>query len=198
MGANPVSRTHVGIDPGITGCLCLISAGGSVSFWDTPTNQIKVGKKTRAVYDVPAMIAILRDNLHKFGEVLVTIEELHAMPTNGGCGNFSSGYGYGLWIGLLAATGLPYQTVQPTRWKKLLGMKKVEGKDAAKKAADRMFACQLFPSASGRMNLVKHHGRADSLLIAEYGRRCANGVSSGAAGTPEILAMPTEISQYLQ
>jgi hypothetical protein len=166
-----VNRASVGIDPGTTGCLALLSVDGTVHFWDTPVNQIKVGKKTRSVYDVPAMISILKNPL--LDGAIVTIEELHAMPKNGGMGNFSSGFGYGLWMMGLASLGFSHQTVQPAKWKKTLGLKKTDGDitDAAKKAGDRMFACQLFPGAVDRMNLVKHHGRADSLLIAEYGRR---------------------------
>jgi crossover junction endodeoxyribonuclease RuvC len=167
-----MSRASVGIDPGTTGAIALITEDGAVQFWDTPAPKLKVGKKERHVYDVPAMITILK-NLPT--GAIVTIEELHAMPKNGGLGNFASGFGYGLWMMALSLLAIPHQTVQPAKWKKALGMKKPEGetKDSDKKSVDRMFACQLFPTAVDRMNLVKHHGRADSLLIAEYGRRLA-------------------------
>ncbi len=178
------NRVSIGIDPGTTGCVCQISAGGSINFWDTPCDKVKVGKKVRAVYDIAKMASILREAA-RLGAPLVTIEEIHAMPKNGGCGNFSSGYGYGVWLALLTSLGIPFQTVQPAAWKKALGLKKPAGEkitDSAKKAADKQFACRLFPSAASQMALVKHHGRADSLLIAEYGRRSfSNGVMESAA-----------------
>jgi hypothetical protein len=169
-------RYFVGIDPGTTGCVAMISPDGQVDFWDTPTYKVKVGKSLRTVYDLPVMINLVRSFAER--DVLVTIEEIHAMPTSGGLGNFSSGFGYGLWLMALAMAGLPHQIVQPAAWKKYLGLKRPVGKpkDSEKKAADLVFAQRLFPAAVEKMHIVKHHGRADSLLIAEYGRR-----SSGAS-----------------
>jgi crossover junction endodeoxyribonuclease RuvC len=45
-------------------------------------------------------------------------------------------------------------------------MQGVADKDAA-----RMRACQLFPSAANMLERKKDDGRAEALLIAEYGRR---------------------------
>jgi hypothetical protein len=174
------SMFFIGIDPGTTGAVALLSPNGDVRFYDTPTTQVRVGKKNRAVYDVVAMRRILRD--FELLDPTVTIEEVHAMPKNGGCGNFSSGYGFGLWVGLLTAFGYPFTTVQPLRWKKILGIKHAAGSsDADKKNSDRMLACRLFPKAADQMNLVKHHGRADALLIGEYGRRMSGyGINQAA------------------
>ena len=166
---------HIGIDPGTTGCCCVIEPQ-MIHFYDTPTNEIRVGKTNRRVYDRRAMISILRtvqDIVNReMGECLVSIEDIHPMPKNGGVGNFSSGFGFGCWLMALDAIGLPYQIVPSQRWKKAMGLKHVmDATDSDKKNADRMLACQLFPQAADRMNLVKHHGRADALLIAAYGKR---------------------------
>jgi len=164
----------VGIDPGTTGCVCVLEQ--AIHFFDTPTNQVKVGKTLRNVYDRREMLSILRTVqdivAREGGDCLVTIEDIHPMPKNGGVGNFSSGFGFGCWLMAMDAMNLPYQIVPSQRWKKAMGLKHAaETSDKDKKNADRILACQLFPQAADRMNLVKHHGRSDALLIAAYGSR---------------------------
>ena len=39
------------------------------------------------------------------------------------------------------------------------------------KSAARFKAMALFPSLADQLKLVKHDGRAEALLLAEYGRR---------------------------
>ncbi len=75
---------------------------------------------------------------------------------------FTIGVGFGAWLGLLGALEIPYTRVRPARWKHALGLR---GKD---KEAARLRAQQLFPSAD--LQLKKHHGRAEALLLASYGR----------------------------
>jgi crossover junction endodeoxyribonuclease RuvC len=79
---------------------------------------------------------------------------------------FTMGRGLGTWEGVLAGLGIPYELVTPQRWKKALmdGM----GKD---KDASRLQAIRLFPAIAGQLARKKDDGRADALLIAEYGRR---------------------------
>ena len=72
------------------------------------------------------------------------------------------GFGYGLWIGILATLEIPYTTVRPAQWKKAFSL----GKD---KEASRLRAMQLYPGADPR--LKKHHDRAEALLLASYGLR---------------------------
>jgi crossover junction endodeoxyribonuclease RuvC len=55
--------------------------------------------------------------------------------------------------------------VQPATWKDWYSL---TGK---KKAASLHTARTLFPALTDRLKLQKHHNRAESLLIAHYGRR---------------------------
>ena len=87
------------------------------------------------------------------------IEEAQSMPGQGVRSMFTTGYGLGLWVALLAALQMPYTTVRPAIWK-ALGL----GKD---KEQARLRAQQLFPTAD--LRLKKHHGRAEALLLAWYG-----------------------------
>ena len=73
------------------------------------------------------------------------------------------GVGYGIWIGILAALNIPYTEVHPVTWKSkiMAGMGKEKDASIAR-------AKQLYPTAD--LSLKKHHGRADALLIAHFGR----------------------------
>jgi len=153
---------YIGIDPGLSGAVAMLSSSGSVlALDDTPVAS--VGKKH--VY-LPREMKRLIFELAASGEVIAVLEDVHAMPKQGVTSTFSLGRGAGLWEGILVGIGVPYELVKPELWKKIMmsGM----GKD---KDASRVKALQLFPAAINSLALKKHHGRADALLLAEYRRR---------------------------
>lgn len=154
-----VTRT-VGIDPGLSGGIAVLPEG---YIQDTPTAVVS-GQKNRRVYLVAQMVAILKD-LQQYGPLEACIEAQHAMPGQGVVSTGSLMYGFGLWIGILAGLEIPYTIVQPQTWKKtmLAGM----GKD---KDASRVRAQQLFPQLTDMLNRKSDHGRAEALLIANWGR----------------------------
>ena len=78
---------------------------------------------------------------------------------------FNFGKGFGLWLGILAGLGIPHTLVTPQAWKKEM-MQGMGDKDAA-----RIRAQELFPHCVDSLSRKKDIGRADALLIAEYGRR---------------------------
>ncbi len=87
------------------------------------------------------------------------------MPGQGVVSMFSMGYGYGLLLGVIVALEIPYTLVAPQTWKKAM----LFDMPARDKAASLARAKQLFPTMSGEIG--KHHGKAEALLIAEYGKR---------------------------
>lgn len=154
---------HIGIDPGLTGAVAVLSPAGILEgLHDVPVLSLKVQRGTRAVYDVPGMVALLRP--YGAAQAHVCIEEAQAMPGQGTRSMFTIGHGYGLWLGILAALQIPYTPVRPAIWKRSM----VLGKD---KEASRLRAMQLYPGADLRRK--KHHGRAEALLLAVYGVRHA-------------------------
>jgi hypothetical protein len=137
----------------------LAADGALLAVHDTPTLTLRVARGTRHDYDVPGMCALVAP--YAGAGLHVVIEASQAMPGQGTRSMFTTGYGYGLWLGILAALALPYTPVRPVVWKKAFSSL---GKD---KEAARLRAQQLFPSAD--LRLRKHHGRAESLLLAYYG-----------------------------
>ena len=73
---------------------------------------------------------------------------------------FTFGRGYGLCLGVIAALGLPSTLVTPQVWKKAAGLLRAD------KEKSRARAIQLWPQAD--LGLVKHHGRAEALLIGRW------------------------------
>ena len=90
----------VGIDPGLAGALAVLDAHGTLAARaETPTLTLKVQRGTRQVYDVPGIAELLRS--YAGYQCQVCIEESQPMPGQGTRSMFTTGYGYGLWIGLL-------------------------------------------------------------------------------------------------
>jgi crossover junction endodeoxyribonuclease RuvC len=164
----------ISIDPGVTGAVCVLDPDGNIEFYDTPTVKVKSGKTFKNMLD-PMAITILLQSLALDRDVTLTIEKVNAMPGRGKNGElqtigatsaFNFGMGFGIWIGVISALYIPFQQVHPRTWKKLVmfGMDK-------EKDASRIKAMQLYPKTAKDLNLKKHHGRADALLIAEWTRR---------------------------
>lgn len=114
------------------------------------------------------MAAILRGYQDSSEGLLVGIEKVHSMPGQGVASTFCFGEGYGVWLGILAALGIRHELITPQSWKKSLMDGQLKDKDAS-----RLVAMRLFPEAGNQLQLKKHHGRADALLIAEFVRRKA-------------------------
>jgi crossover junction endodeoxyribonuclease RuvC len=158
---------YIGIDPGLNGGVGILNThSGSQAVFDTPT-MIVSGAKEKRVYNTVEMSRILQPyekfTLH---DVLVVLESVHSMPKQGVASSFSFGQGLGMWQGIIAAYGLPLEMPSPQRWKKEILAD--QGKD---KDASRAKAVQLFPSLASQFARVRDDGRAEAILMAEYGRR---------------------------
>lgn len=152
---------YIGIDPGQTGAVALIYESGKVTLIDTPIQATNKGGKNKNEY-LPRQMA---DILGNHARCHVFIEAVHSMPKQGVASSFDFGTGYGIWLGIIAALNLPMTKVTPQKWKKEL-MAGFGDKDAA-----RIRAQELFPACVSELSRKKDIGRADALLIAEYGRR---------------------------
>lgn len=161
--------TTIGIDPGLDGAVAILGyetvlgAAGKPLIYDTPTLTVKGASGNRREYHLIKMASFLRP----FAACSVAyIENVHAMPGQGVRSMFTMGLGVGAWMGILAALEIPVTRVTPQRWKGVMldGM----GHD---KDAGRLRAIQLFPTQAEVFERKKDDGRADAILIAEYGRR---------------------------
>lgn len=159
---------YLGIDCGKTGALGIILADGAVEAHDTPTT-----KPPGAEYLPVELAALLRPYAGRT-DVFAVIEAVNVPRGPGGkvLGNVSAalttGTGFGLWVGALTALEIPYEVVHAASWKRKLTL-------SSDKGASRVRAQALFPQAFELFKLVKHDGRAEAVLLAEYGRRRKGG-----------------------
>jgi crossover junction endodeoxyribonuclease RuvC len=157
--------TFIGIDPGKSGAVAVINSvpeGNSIDAFDVPVVK---GTKGAPSYDTSAMVSILT-KLIDGRQPYAMIESVHAMPGQGVTSMFNFGMGYGLWLGIVAALKIPYTLVSPVRWKKAMLTDVRQDKGVS-----RLRAKQLFPAQAELFDRVKDDGRAEAILMAEFGRR---------------------------
>lgn len=161
-------RCYLGLDPGLGGAVgVLYDSETWAEVWDTPVTAATIRGRTRREYDLRAMWTLLNTALRwrgdGAGQSLAVIEAVSPMPREGVVSASRSGYGAGVWHGLLTAIGIPYRIVHPATWKRAEGL---IGRD---KAASRLEAQRRFPSVE--LGRVKDHGRAEALLLADFARK---------------------------
>ena len=158
----------VGIDPGFTGALAVIERdSGPIQLYDMPI--LILGKKKEL--NRPLLLELMYPWFR--GSTIVAIERAQSMPKQGVRSVFNYAQGYGILLGMLSAFAVPHFIVPPTEWKKKMLAGLPRGKDTA-----RFQAMNLFPSVAEQLNLKKHHGRAEALLLAEYCRLRSGGLTT--------------------
>jgi Holliday junction resolvasome RuvABC endonuclease subunit len=154
----------LGIDVGFGGAVGVIelnngSAPKFVAVDDIPT--IGVDAKRR----VDALALAIWIAQHPVD--LAGIEAVSSMPKQGIASAFKFGRTAGVIEAVIAISKIPVVFVAASRWKRALNL-------SSDKEASRQLAVQTFPAAHDQLCLKKHHGRAESLLIALHIAREAN------------------------
>lgn len=145
-----------GIDPGLTGAVAFISEAG-IGVIDT--QRLKAGTGLGSLDE-----HWMKDTLVQYGPDIVVIERQQPFPEQGVGSTFKTGYGFGLWLGICIGLGLKVQVVHPQVWQREMLLGAVgEGKERNVLVARRLFPQVDIPKS--------RHGRADALLLAEWGRR---------------------------
>lgn len=144
---------YIGIDPGAHGAIAIIE-DGRVALIDL-TNNIE---------DYWYMMCYLE------GDVCY-VEDVYGRPGQSCAANntFMKLAGYAELLGFSIAEN--FNKVTPSVWKKYFGLTGVKGETKTqKKHRSIELAKKLFPSVAGELTASKD-GRAEALLIAEYGRQ---------------------------
>jgi len=158
----------IGIDPGKKGGLVVVDQDMSV-VWSAATDVQWVLTKE---YDVSRMHSDLHDVSRGASVRAVVLERQWARPTDGKATAFSTGYGYGLWTGVVMALGLPLLTPAPTTWQTVK-------KGVAGRGKEQSIMCvrQRLPELElvwGRRRKA-HDGLADAGCMALWGWREVSG-----------------------
>jgi hypothetical protein len=177
----------IGIDPGQKGAIAVIYSDGSYKVFDMPTFSISKEKRsnrsitpkktiqTKVYIDRKGLLALLEeivssDKVEPFICNCIT-EKQQAMPDQSSNSGFTTGMGYGELLMALDALGIQYETISAKEWQKHFGISKDTKGDSCRIAEN------LFPNAGlrGPRGGV-YDGRADAILLCEYGRRKRQGL----------------------
>ncbi|XP_028243968.1 Holliday junction resolvase MOC1, chloroplastic-like isoform X1 [Glycine soja] len=170
---NDGSKWVLGIDPDVSGAVALLKTHGSVcsaqhmQVFDSPHVKILVGKnkRTRRRLDAKSVVELVCGFDAPIGTTAF-IEQSLPYPQDGKQGWWSGGFGYGLWIGILVASGFSVIPVPSFTWKAKFEL----SGNGTTKDDSRRIASTLFPSMTSMLSRKKDHGRAEALLIAAYGQ----------------------------
>lgn len=148
---------YIGIDPGSSGGMALLTASDEALFFDWPESG-----------DVQSIWNALLDWKERYRIDGVALERVHSMTGQGVKSVFSFGRNLGVWQGLLTASGLSWIFPTPQEWQKRF-IKPSDGDTT--KARSLAVARRMFPDAelTGKRGGILA-GRPDALLMAAYAR----------------------------
>lgn len=155
----------IGIDPGATGAIALISESDDVllDVHDMPIFKVTIGATSNSQIAIAKLTEIL-EGYRARGSVHVYCEQVGATPGKGAVQMFRFGENFGVLKGLFAGLGLPVTFVHPSEWKRVTRTPK--DKDGA-----RLRASQVFPVWAPAFMRPSDDGRAEAALIGFFGAR---------------------------
>lgn len=171
-----MNKVIIGVDPGAKGAIGVIDSTGNYGVYDIPVIVVKKGKKKKTMIDLINLNILIGDIIGKYSYVGIDnrveawVESVHSMPGQGVVAMFSMGRGLGNIEMVLTCHNIPINWVSPQKWKKEVifgaGSDKLISIDKAK---------ELFPNCEFQRkrprSMEDMDGRAEAMLIAEYGRR---------------------------
>jgi hypothetical protein len=153
--------THLilAIDPDAFGALALMDreSGELVEVIDMPQANVKPAR----LVDLRQLAGIIDQWSEKIGEAYV--EKAWARPRDPPSFAFRVGHNFGGVCGVVNAHFIRLHLATPQAWKKAIGV-------TSDKETSRQEASLRFPADCRRWALKKHHGRAEAVLLASYGR----------------------------
>ena len=149
-----------GIDPGLSGAICVLKEGKIVEVYEMPT--MIDGKKNKRQVNGAEVTNIFLKELNDEDTAKIGVEHVTAMPGQGVTSMFNFGQSFGVLKGICAALKLPIYFVRPIRWKKYFNLIKTN------KDASRTKVIEIFPYISSKISRKKDSNKADSILIGKY------------------------------
>ena len=149
----------VGIDPGVSGAICILRNGKVTMTCDMPI-MVDGTKSKRQVNAAELANILINEKIGEHDKII--LESVSAMPGQGVTGMFSFGQSFGVIKGVCAALKLPLHLVRPVKWKKHFNLLNSE------KDASRTKVIEMFPYISSEVSKKKDANKADAILIAKY------------------------------
>ncbi len=157
---------YIGVDPGLQGAISVLDQSGKcIHLSDMPTRPEE--KKGHNEVDSCKLYEEFKSLHEVYIDLRIFIEKVGPIKGAASQKTFNFGRNYEAILSCLKILILPYFRVLPTEWKSVL-----KGSDKSKQAAIS-WATHVFPY----LEINNKDGRAESLCIAEYGRRLLLGQS---------------------
>ena len=150
----------IGIDPGVSGAICILTNGKITEIYEMPT--MIDGKKNKKQVNGAEVTNIINKELVNKKDINVVIEHVSAMPGQGVTSMFNFGQSFGVLKGICAALKLPVHFIRPVKWKKHFNLINTE------KDASRTKVIEVFPYISSKISKKKDANKADAILIARF------------------------------
>ncbi len=150
----------IGIDPGISGAICVLKNGKIKELYEMPT--MIDGKKNKRQVNGAEITNIFQNETNNNQEIKVVIEHVTAMPGQGVTSMFNFGQSFGVLKGICAALKIPVFFIRPVKWKKYFNLINTN------KDASRTKVIETFPYISSKISKKKDSNKADAILIAQF------------------------------
>lgn len=164
----------IGVDIGLNGAICgLNTANGRALIFDMPTKNLPGKSMVRREIDPRELMGMIRALQGADQAAVAFAENVHTFPgvRNSPQSQGSLMEGRGILRAVLAIARIELTFVEPSTWKRHFGLKKDKDETTpAYKARSMQIARDLFPDAAQHLTRAKDHNRAESLLIAAYGK----------------------------
>jgi len=175
-------RCIFGIDPGF---------GGGISYYIPELNHLTyMVMPTKIQYDENDIDSVaveqLFTTLKTSFDIIVYIEEVHAIFGSSAASTFSFGYGYGKVVGIIESLHIPIGFVQPKKWQSMVWRSsdiikkpdvlkpdgkikkgKINTKESTINAVKRLYPNETFLATKKSKKI--HDGITDSLAILQFG-----------------------------
>lgn len=158
----------IGVDPGLTGGLAVVADTGDAQLVDLPVMPTGRDGVVRNRIDGRALADVLLRQVPPGVPVFGVLELIGPRPRDGKASTPTEASLHvtrGIVLGVLDVLRIRTLEVTPQAWQKWYGFSK------ANKNASREHGAELYPGVADQLRLVKHHNRAEALLIAHYGLR---------------------------
>lgn len=173
-------QTVVAFDPGVTGAMALMTCEGPLALHDLPTVAVSRGERAGHSFvqrrlDARGIAMLVRQACPRGTPLLAFCEHVQAFRT--GPSSMQAEGSLMRSLGAIEAVcdilQAPAQLILPQHWQSFFGLvgKGVETRDRGELPASIRLARELYPQFAGELSLVKHHNRAEALLIAHYAQR---------------------------
>jgi crossover junction endodeoxyribonuclease RuvC len=152
----------ISCDPGVTGALALFFGRGLIGVKDMPFDEIVTEAKGAGIRDLiggPKVHKKHRLNPHRLAAVLREWSDGHGAVTSGVLME-----SVGVVDGICAALGIVVEKVDPSVWKRAMGINEVKRMSCVRARLE-------FPTWASVFTKVADHNRAEAALLGLYGVR---------------------------